>query len=46
MGKDKKSVAYSITFRASDKTLTDDDVNPVMDKILKDLELKLDAQLR
>ncbi len=46
VGKDKKSVAYSITFRASDKTLTDDDVNPVMDKILKDLELKLDAQLR
>ena len=46
VGKDKKSVACSITFRASDKTLTDDDVNPVMDKILKDLESKLDAQLR
>lgn len=45
-GEGKKSVAYSIKFRAADKTLTDDDVAPVMDKILKELEEKLGAQLR
>lgn len=42
----KKSIAYSITFRANDKTLTDDDVNPIIDSILKDLEKKVGAQLR
>jgi len=41
-----KSVAYSITFRAEDRTLTDDDVNKVMDKILNNLKEKLGAQLR
>ena len=46
VGENKKSVAYSITFRVSDRTLTDDDVNPVTEKILKELEAKLGAQLR
>ncbi len=46
LGEGKKSVAYSITFRGADRTLTDDDVNPVTDKILKELESKLGAQLR
>lgn len=46
VGHGKKSVAFSITFRGADKTLTDDDVNPVTDKILKELEEKLGAQLR
>ena len=46
LGENKKSVAYSITFRAEDRTLTDEDVNPVMEKILKELESKLNAQLR
>lgn len=32
-----KSMAYTLTFRAKDRSLTDDDVNPVMDKILKAL---------
>ncbi|HHW47577.1 MAG TPA: phenylalanine--tRNA ligase subunit beta [Clostridiaceae bacterium] len=41
-----KSVAYSITFRAEDRTLTDDDINKVMDKILNNLKYKLGAQLR
>jgi len=41
-----KSVAYSITFRASDRTLKDDEVNKVMDKILENLEAKLGAKLR
>ena len=34
---DSKSVAYSITFRAKDKTLTDADVSEAMDRILKTL---------
>lgn len=46
VGRDKKSVAYSITFRSAEKTLTDEDVNPVIDRILKQLEEKLGAQLR
>ena len=32
-----KSVAYTISFRAKDRTLEDKDITPVMDKILKDL---------
>ena len=32
-----KSVAYSISFRAKDRTLEDKDIQPVMEKILKDL---------
>lgn len=41
-----KSVAYSITFRASDRTLVDDDVNAVMNKILDGLKNDLGAELR
>ncbi len=33
-----KSVAYSITFRAKDHTLTDDEVNATMKKILNGLK--------
>jgi phenylalanyl-tRNA synthetase beta chain len=32
-----KSVAYTISFRAKDRTLEDKDITPVMEKILKDL---------
>jgi len=42
----KKSVAYSLTFRAKDKTLTDDEVAAVVNKILDDLKNKLNAELR
>ena len=40
-----KSVAYSITFRAKDRTLEDKDVTPVMAKIVKELE-KMGIELR
>ena len=40
-----KSVAYSVTFRAPDKTLEDSDVNEAMNRILKELE-KLGIELR
>ena len=32
-----KSVAYSISFRANDRTLEDKDIAPIMEKILNDL---------
>ena len=41
-----KSVSYSITFRAPDRTLVDDEVNSVMDKILSDLKDEFGAILR
>lgn len=41
-----KSVAYTITYRSADKTLTDDDVAEVHDNILKELNDKLGATLR
>ena len=40
VGPDEKSLAYSIRFRAKDRTLEDKDVTEVMDKILKKLEEK------
>jgi len=42
----KKSIAYAIVYRRIDKTLTDDEVNKVHDKILRTLEHKLGAELR
>lgn len=42
----KKSIAYAITYRHIDKTLTDAEVNKVHDKILRSLEHKLGAELR
>jgi len=42
----KKSMAYTIVFRAEDRTLTDEDVNPVVETILKTLEDKLGVTLR
>lgn len=41
-----KSMAYSIVFRAEDRTLTDDEINKVMDKILRSLEHQVGAKLR
>ena len=46
VGDGKKSVAYSLLFRAEDRTLTDKEVNEVMDKILSGLKEKLNAELR
>lgn len=42
----KKSVAFSFKLQSMDKTLTDDEINQVVNKILKDLEYKLKAVLR
>lgn len=45
LGKDEKSLAYSIRFRALDRTLEDKDVTQVMDKILKKME-EIGVELR
>jgi phenylalanyl-tRNA synthetase beta chain len=42
----KKSVAFALTYRAADRTLTDPDVAKVHDKVLEALKSKLDAVLR
>jgi len=41
-----KSVSYSITFRAADRTLVDTEVSAAMEKILASLEKELGAVLR
>ncbi len=42
----KKSMAYSLVLRDENKTLTDDDVNPIIESILKELSDKLNVTLR
>jgi phenylalanyl-tRNA synthetase beta chain len=46
IGKEKKSLAYSITYQAQDRTLTDKDVAAIRIKILRRLEQELGARLR
>ena len=41
-----KSVAYTLTFRSPDRTLVDDEVNRIMEKIINGLKAELDATLR
>ena len=42
----KKSVAYSAVYRAADRSLTGEEVQKVFDKVVKNLEHQLGAQLR
>ncbi|HEY8363850.1 MAG TPA: phenylalanine--tRNA ligase subunit beta [Tissierellaceae bacterium] len=41
-----KSVAFSITFRSYDRTLRDEEINEILEAIIKDLESTFDAKLR
>ena len=43
---DKRSIAYSLTFGSNDKTLTDEEVLPIVDKIVEALEKNFKAELR
>ena len=45
LGAGRKSVAYAITMRAPDRTLTDEEINATMDKVLKALKA-FGAELR
>ena len=42
----KRSLAYSITYQAEDRTLTDEDVTQVHEKIQQGLKEKLNAEIR
>lgn len=42
----KKSVAYTMTFRAENRTLTDEEIKDVYDKLLRKLTEELEAELR
>ena len=42
----KKSLTFALAFQLPDKTLTDEEVNPVFDKIVAVLHKKLGATLR
>jgi len=42
----KKSVAYALTLRSADRTLTDAEIGDIMNKIIKNLSQSLNAQLR
>lgn len=46
LGLNKKSLAYSLTFEDSKKTLTDEEINKEMEKIIEFLTKKVGAELR
>ena len=46
IGEGKKSLAYSLTYQASDRTLVDKDVAAIRQKIIRRLEQELGAKLR
>ncbi|MDO5096693.1 MAG: phenylalanine--tRNA ligase subunit beta [Peptostreptococcaceae bacterium] len=46
VGENKKSVAFALVFRAKDRTLTDEEINKVLEKILTQLKEEADAVLR
>ncbi len=46
VGPGKKSLAYSLTYQAPDKTLTDSEAAAIRNKIVKRLEQELGAKLR
>lgn len=46
VGPDKKSLAYSLTYQAVDKTMTDAEAAAIRNKIVKRLEQELGARLR
>ncbi len=42
----KKSMAYAMSYRAKDRTLTDDEVNALIDELLERLQDKFGAEIR
>jgi phenylalanyl-tRNA synthetase beta chain len=46
IGADKKSLAYSLTYQAPDRTLTDNEVAQLRGRIIKRLDQELGAKLR
>ena len=46
IGENNKSIAFKITFEDYNKTLTDEEVMPIFNKIIESVENKFDAKLR
>lgn len=46
LGNGKKSVAYALIFRDKNKTLSDEEINKIMEEIIAELENTLNAKLR
>ena len=46
LGAGQRSLAYKLTFRAPDRTLTDEDVAPVREQIVARLASELGGELR
>ena len=46
VGENEKSIAYSLTFNDPAKTLTDEEVNIIFNKIISEVESKLKAKVR
>ena len=46
IGENKVSMAYSLSLTPKDKTLTEEEINATLEKIIKDLNKKLGAELR
>ena len=46
LGENKKSVAYALMFRDKNKTLSDEEIDIVMNSIIEELEKTLNAELR
>jgi len=42
----KKSYTYSLEYRAEDRTLTNEEINKLQDKIVAELQKKVKAELR
>ncbi len=46
LGENKKSVAYSLIFRDKNKTLSDEEINTIMEDVVFELQKELGAELR
>ena len=46
VGENEKSIAYSLTFNDSKKTLTEEEITPIFEKIIENVENKCGVKLR
>jgi phenylalanyl-tRNA synthetase beta chain len=46
LGADQRAVQFRLVFRAADRTVRDEEVDPIMTRVLKAVEQQLDAKLR
>ena len=44
--KKKKAVGFEVTIKSKEKTLTDNEINEISEKIISNIKKKYDAKLR